>query len=52
MTKKLGGSSKLKKHNQVTLPKEVVDFLGISEEDVVGFWIDKDANTVELFINK
>lgn len=49
---KLGGSSKINKHNQIILPNEVKEILKISEGDNVGFWIDEENNKVELFTIK
>lgn len=49
---KLGGSSKMNNHNQVILPQDVKEVLGVEIGDNVGFWVDKETKTVQLFITK
>lgn len=52
MTTRLGGSSKINKHGQVILPSEVKKILNVNMGDNVGFWIDDETNTVQIFTTK
>jgi AbrB family looped-hinge helix DNA binding protein len=46
--KKLLGSSKISSQNQITLPKEVRDFIAVEAGDIVGFYLKDD----KVFISK
>lgn len=49
---KLGGSSKINKHNQIIIPHTIKNVLKINDGDNVGFWIDEENGKVELFTMK
>lgn len=48
----IGGSSRLNKNRQLVVPEEVIRILGIDVGDDVGFWINEENETIELFRNK
>lgn len=52
LTIRLAGSSKMNKHGQVILPPDVKEALQIKTGQNIGFWIDDDSRTVQLFTQK
>ncbi|MFX0064838.1 MAG: AbrB/MazE/SpoVT family DNA-binding domain-containing protein [Candidatus Hermodarchaeota archaeon] len=50
MGKRLLGSSRLSKGNQITLPKEARDILNVKPGDVIAIYVEEDEKTISLFI--